>query len=124
MVSRPTAAWCNRCKSSPNGKWRPTSTRDSFSLSPSCRRTSTGRSSAGGCAIRPPAEPGRCLAKPDSLEAQDEAVDLDRVRVGPLLPAEVRQRVDGRTVKNGAIQVEARAMARAVERFRVLVEGV
>src|SRR5947209_9995771 len=57
------------------------------------------------------------------LEPEHEAVDLELVRLLALLPREVREGIGRRAVQHGAVDVESRAVAGAVEGLGVLVEA-
>src|SRR6266851_6490768 len=74
----------------------------------------------------PPPPPGSRgdAGGPCLLKAQDDAVYVDRRGIGPFLPCEVRQGEGGRAMEHGAIEAEARAVARTVEGLGVLVERV
>src|SRR5665213_4385005 len=56
-------------------------------------------------------------------KTQDDSVDVDRRRVRPLRPVEVRERVGGGAVKHSTVEVESRSVTWTVEGLGVRVEG-
>src|ERR1700694_61386 len=73
----------------------------------------------------PPAGCRVGAGSPSWSEPEDHAVDVDGLGIGPGRPREVRKRVLSRAVQHGAVQMEARAVAGAVEaRLRVISAGL
>src|SRR5229473_2312012 len=73
-------------------------------------------------ATPPPPSGSRAGEEWPFLKAQDQAVDFDGVGVIAMRPREVRKGVGGWAMQHCSVEVETRAMARAIERLGVGVQ--